>query len=347
MANNVATTVATDEIAGVQYQKIKIADGTEDSTAMIPGDATYGLKVDVSRVATITPGTAATSLGKAEDAAAGDGDTGVAVLAVRRDSASSGVSADGDYANLSVDANGALRVTFTGGSSTVQYTEDAASAGGESLCLAGAVRQDTLSSSVSADGDYGTLKLDSAGRLWTSAKIDTALPAGSNVIGAVTQSGTWNVTSLMQWNGTTIDTNSGNKSAGTLRVVLATDQPALTNAQPVYLNANAAGGYTKAKYLSQTTTVQTVKGSAGKLGGWFIYNPGASAVYVQLFDTAGAVTLGTTAPDLVLGIPAGAAANLEIATGIDFASGIKFAITTGESNSTAPGSGCTVALWYK
>src|SRR5262249_8023014 len=32
-----------------------------------------------------------------------------------------------------------------------------------------------------------------------------------------------------QWNGTTTDTNSGNKSAGTLRVVLATDQPQLTN----------------------------------------------------------------------------------------------------------------------
>jgi hypothetical protein len=36
-----------------------------------------------------------------------------------------------------------------------------------------------------------------------------------------------------QWNGTTVDTNSGNKSAGTVRVVLATDQPALTNALKV------------------------------------------------------------------------------------------------------------------
>jgi hypothetical protein len=58
------------------------------------------------------------------------------------------------------------------------------------------------------------------------------------------QSGTWNVgtvttvtgvttvstvTSLSQWAGNAIDTNSGSKSAGTLRVVLATDQPALTN----------------------------------------------------------------------------------------------------------------------
>lgn len=36
-----------------------------------------------------------------------------------------------------------------------------------------------------------------------------------------------------QLNGTTIDTNSGSKSAGTQRVVLATDQPALTNALKV------------------------------------------------------------------------------------------------------------------
>lgn len=32
-----------------------------------------------------------------------------------------------------------------------------------------------------------------------------------------------------QWNGNTVDTNSGVKSAGTVRVVLATDQPSLTN----------------------------------------------------------------------------------------------------------------------
>lgn len=69
------------------------------------GDTTNGLDVDVTRV---LPGTTATSLGKAEDAAAGDGDIGVAMLAVRRNTASSGVGSDGDYANLCVDANGKL-----------------------------------------------------------------------------------------------------------------------------------------------------------------------------------------------------------------------------------------------
>lgn len=48
----------------------------------------------------------------------------------------------------------------------------------------------------------------------------------TNVIGA---SGATTSSNVAQLAGTTTDTNSGNKSAGTLRVVLATDQPQLTN----------------------------------------------------------------------------------------------------------------------
>lgn len=52
--------------------------------------------------------------------------------------------------------------------------------------------------------------------------------------GSLTVDGTVSITAnsavnVAQLAGTTTDTNSGNKSAGTLRVVLATDQPALTN----------------------------------------------------------------------------------------------------------------------
>jgi len=45
---------------------------------------------------------------QAEDAVAGSGDTGTFMLAVRRDSATSGAAA-GDYHELQVDANGRLR----------------------------------------------------------------------------------------------------------------------------------------------------------------------------------------------------------------------------------------------
>lgn len=97
---------------------------------------------------------------------------------------------EGNEVNLSTDLAGALRVggtiTCTNCSgSGVAANEDAASVSGDPGTPALAVRQDTISSSVSTDGDYAFLKLNSVGRLWTTTAIDTALPAGANVIGHV------------------------------------------------------------------------------------------------------------------------------------------------------------------
>jgi len=67
---------------------------------------TNGLPVQVISTA---PGTAAASLGKAEDAAHASGDVGVMLLAVRKDTAAA-LAADGDYHVVEVDASGQLRV---------------------------------------------------------------------------------------------------------------------------------------------------------------------------------------------------------------------------------------------
>ena len=64
-------------------------------------DATFGLDVDVMRV---IPGTGATNLGKAEDTAHADGDTGVLMLGVRNHL--TGSTTDGDYSAISVDSTG-------------------------------------------------------------------------------------------------------------------------------------------------------------------------------------------------------------------------------------------------
>lgn len=61
------------------------------------------------------------------------------------------------------------------------------------------------------------------------------LGAGAAVIGALTANQSVNAA---QVGGTAIDTNSGNKSAGTQRMVLATDQPNLTTPLNVALAAN-------------------------------------------------------------------------------------------------------------
>lgn len=56
--------IATDDIVGVKYQRVKLVDGTADSTAAIGGDATNGLDVDVTRVSgTVTISGAVTNAG--------------------------------------------------------------------------------------------------------------------------------------------------------------------------------------------------------------------------------------------------------------------------------------------
>jgi hypothetical protein len=45
-----STTIATDDVGGTHYQRVKLVDGTLDSSTAIPGDATNGLDVDVTRV---------------------------------------------------------------------------------------------------------------------------------------------------------------------------------------------------------------------------------------------------------------------------------------------------------
>ena len=66
--------------------------------------------VNIGSIAgTITPGTAAAELGKAEDVAHASGDVGVMTLGVRDDTPSAATSgATGDYEPLHLDANGAL-----------------------------------------------------------------------------------------------------------------------------------------------------------------------------------------------------------------------------------------------
>ncbi len=103
-------TVATDDVAvnggsTAQVQYVKLVDGTANGTDGIQGNATNGLEVDVTRV---IPGTTATSLGKAEDAAHTSGDVGVMSLVVQKTTAAA-LAADGDYAPPQVDANGRLR----------------------------------------------------------------------------------------------------------------------------------------------------------------------------------------------------------------------------------------------
>lgn len=81
--------------------------------------ANSGVDIGDVDVTSVTPGTAAGSLGKAEDAAHSSGDTGVMVLAVRQDSAAALAGTTGDYIPLTTTALGSLRTSVTKADGTV------------------------------------------------------------------------------------------------------------------------------------------------------------------------------------------------------------------------------------
>lgn len=128
---------------------------------------------------------------------------------------------DGDAGAFAMTANRAMHVNLRAADGSElaagdQYAEDSAHASGDSLTMAGAVRRDTAAVGSGTDGDNSTLNVNSVGRLWTTAVIDTALPAGTNNIGLVTDvpgtSGGWAISTLLSAN--TTNATSAKGSAG-------------------------------------------------------------------------------------------------------------------------------------
>jgi hypothetical protein len=106
------------------------------------------------------------ALSHAEDAAHTSGDLGVMSLAVRND-AGTPLAADGDYIPLTTDSSGALRVVGTFSVDfSFDYAEDSAHTTGDVGAFTLAVRRDTRTSGVSADGDYASFNVNANGELY-------------------------------------------------------------------------------------------------------------------------------------------------------------------------------------
>lgn len=78
----------------------------------------------------------------------------------------------------------AVQATIAAGATNIAKAEDVASADADVGVPAMAIRKASPANTSGTDGDYEMLQV-SAGRLWVSSTVDTALPAGTNVIGHV------------------------------------------------------------------------------------------------------------------------------------------------------------------
>ncbi len=192
---------------------------------------------------------------------------------------------------------------------------------------------------------------------------------------------------VAQMNGVATSMGAGASGTGVQRVTLASDDPAVatlgaTTGAKVITDANGtiqqylrgiiyqmitagatfftpvpttSGGWSVFNATSGdgstalTNSAQVIKGSAGQLGGWYIYNPNVVVSYVPIYNVAAAsVTVGTTNPLMVLAIPALSAANLEVVMGIAFSNaGFSCAATTTAAGNTAPATALDANFWYK
>lgn len=176
--------VASDDVAGVQYQKIKLFASSN-------GDAR---RLDVDR-----------------DAIAGATDPGIMAMGIRKDTAASMAGTDGDYTTSIYDALGRLHVNVgvivPGTAATnLGKAEDAPHTTGDTVVGIAGVRRDNLELSASTDtvGDYSIPITDEFGRIWTVS--GTARHAATNnpfSITAAAQSGSFS----------TVDAFTGKTSA--------------------------------------------------------------------------------------------------------------------------------------
>jgi hypothetical protein len=169
---------------------------------------------------------------------------------------------------------------------------------------------------------------------------------------------------VTQVGGTAVDSNSGNKSAGTLRVVLATDQPALTNkllvtpdtnAQVVPVTTATTTDSASGCYLQSaaSTNATNCKASSGNLYGVRAINTTATLYYLRLYNASGTPTC-SSATGFIESIPipasatgAGIAAITPVAIG--YSTGIAFCLTGGGSSTdnTNAATGIYLAVYYK
>jgi hypothetical protein len=169
-------------------------------TSLATGDGKYTLPIYDANGRLYTnpsPGTGATDLGKAEDAAHSDGDVGVMALGVRKDTPSALAGTDGDYIPPIFDANGRQYTNPRPGTAAADFAkaEDAAHSDGDVGVMALGVRQDSLASLAGTDGDYTPPLFDADGRQYVLAghrrrevsatpTVDTSAYASGDLIGA-------------------------------------------------------------------------------------------------------------------------------------------------------------------
>lgn len=220
-----------------------------------------------TNVESIVPGTSATSLGKAEDAVAASGDTGVMALAVRADTAAA-TGANGDYVPLLTDSTGRLHVATgatenhigeVGGVSArpsgnfTRPSDTTAYASGDLVAnstTAGSVVPITIAVGRGASGSAATgmlrrLRLRKSGTSITNAQFRVHVYSTASITFANGDNGAWSTNAMANYIGSfdvTVDRAFTDGAAGVGVPTIGSEITFIT--QNVYAVLEARAAYT-------------------------------------------------------------------------------------------------------
>lgn len=328
---------------------VGIAVPASGGAAVVPGDATAGLKVDlgadndVTVTGTVTvdgsgvtqpvsaaslplPSGAATAANQLPDGHNVTVDNAAGASAVNIQDGGNSITVDGTVtANLSATDNAVLdqiEVNTSYGDSVGGGTEAAA------LRVTIANNSTGL---VSVDDNGGSLSVDDNGG---SLTVDGTVTADAGT-------GPWPVTD----NGGSLTVDNGGTFA-----VQSTLQTGSNLVGDVGLSVRTSGGTTLYKNIDVDESEDQIKATAGQVYWIHAINLSSSPLYLKFYDnTAATVVVGTTVPDLTFPLPTqgdtnGAGFTLSIPNGIAFGTAITIAATTGvaDNDSGAPGANAVV-----
>lgn len=274
----------------------------------------------------------------AEDAAHTTADVGTVNLAVRRDTAASGTSADGDYATLNVNSVGRLYATAT---------IDAALPTGSNVIGALSANQSTNVAQMNGvtvtmgNGASGTgvqrvsLASDSTGNIATIGTSVTPGTAAANLgkaEDAVHASGDTGVQMLVR----RIDTpaTSGSASGDYVTINQGAEGGTYTS---FVATAGSGAGATAFNVASAASTNSTnIKASAGNVYNLTLINTTATLYYLRLYNLSSAPTCSSaTGYVTTVPVPAsatGAGLTVSLGVGMSFTTGIGFCLTGGPTS---------------
>lgn len=336
MADNITidegstTTVSTDDVGGVQVQRVKVQYGVDGAatdvsdtnpmpiddaggtitvddggTTLSVDDGGGSLTVDVSGTVTVD-GSAVT---QPVSAATLPLPSGAATAANQ-------TTANGLLTTIDTDTS-----TIAGAVSGTEMQVDVVTSALPSGAATAALQTSSEAILTTIDADTSALAGCVGG---TEIQVDVvgSLPAGTNAIGKLAA-------------------NSG-VDIGDVDVL---SLPAVNIAR----NATSTDGVTYFRDADVDNTAQVLKAAAGLLKGYFIHNPNTTTVYVHFYNVAsGSVTVGTTTPNMTFGIPAEQSANLAWEPGIEFSTAITYAATTeADAGATDPTTGLIMTAFYE